>query len=96
MTAQEQMSEDIKRWSAEKLVQWMSDSVMRYRLIGLSKKDAEVEVMAILVATTAGMLATHTDASVFDICTKLGTTIASIRHEEGIELNLGVDNNDNL
>jgi hypothetical protein len=89
MTAQEQMSDDIRKWSAGKLVQWFADSVMRYRLIGMSQKDAEAEVITLLTVTVAGMLATRTDASVLDICAKLGETIAAIRHEEGIEVNLG-------
>jgi hypothetical protein len=90
MTAQqEQMSEDIKKWSAGKLVQWFGDSVMRYRLIGMSQRDAEAEVMTLIMITTAGMLATRTDASVLDITVKFAETIASIRHSEGLDLNLG-------
>jgi hypothetical protein len=42
-----------------------------------------------LLVTTAGTLATRTHASVLDLCAKFGETIASIRHDEGIELNLG-------
>jgi hypothetical protein len=89
MTAQTQMSEDIKKWSADKLVQWFGDSMMRYRLIGLSQKDAEIEVMTILMITAAGVMAVRTDATVLDICTRFGEIVASIRHDEGLELNLG-------
>jgi hypothetical protein len=89
MTAQqEQMSDDIRKWSADKLVQWFADSVMRYRLVGLSQKDAEKEVITILTITVAGVLATRTNASVLDICARFGEIIASIRHDEGIEINL--------
>jgi hypothetical protein len=89
MTAQEQMSDDIKKWAAGKLVQWFGDSVMRYRLIGLSQQEAEAEVMTLLMVTTAGTLATRTHASVLDLCVKFGQTVAAIRHDEGIETNLG-------
>jgi hypothetical protein len=89
MTAQQQMSDDIKKWSAGKLVDWFTDSVMRYKLIGMSQQEAEAEVMTLLMITAAGTLATRTQASVLDLCAKFGQTIANIRRDEGIELNLG-------
>jgi hypothetical protein len=89
MTTQQQMSDDIKKWSAEKLLQWFGDSVMRYKLIGMSQQEAEAEVMTLIMITTAGMLATRTEASVLDICSKFGTMVASIRHEEKLDVNLG-------
>jgi hypothetical protein len=94
MTPQEQMSDDIKKWAAEKLAQWFDDSMMRYKLIGLSRRDAEAEVMSILMITAVGTLATRTHAPILDISVKIGEMIATIRHSEGLDINL-IDKNDN-
>jgi hypothetical protein len=91
MTTQEQMSADIRRWSAEKLSQWFNDSVMRYQLVGLSKREAESEVLSLLTVATAGALATRTTAPIMNTCLKFAEVMAGIRRDEGLDLNLGGD-----